>query len=335
MPFIDTRQDSGTVLPTINLHPSPAATAQLLVDLVTALEWTSFTILFESGEWLPQMSELLKIYDSSYTITARRIDLGLDPPNFRAVLRKVKLSPERRIIVECSTEKLDEILKQMQQVGLMTDQHHFIITNYDTHTIDVEPYQYSGTRITTLRVVDLASPILEDMAKYLEETAKKAEEVAVTEEAEKSEEENEDDYGEPEEGKQRREGKSDEDDGAEEEGAGGEDGEGKEEEEKEEEKESSTEKPEAEGEVEGLVQLISDISRSPDLHRGAEGIIKFLNAVNFKSFLRSSIRSTEDTNAKCALTRRHSALGQNIQRAWASLHSVRRFRVHFECDFMV
>lgn len=245
MPFIDTRQDPGTVLPTINLHPSPAATAQLLVDLVAALEWTSFTILFESGEWLPQMSELLKIYDSSYTITARRIDLGLDPPNFRSVLRKVKLSPETRIIVECSTEKLDEVLKQMQQVGLMTDQRHFIITNYDTHTIDMEPYQYSGTRITTLRVVDLANPILEDMAKWLEESAKKAEAEAVTEEAgkggeEKGEKKGEED-GEPEEG-------------AEEEGEEGEDGgEGKKEEEK---RETATEKPEDEGELEGLVQLI-------------------------------------------------------------------------------
>lgn len=50
LPFIDTRWDFGTQLPTINLHPHPSQLAVVLKDLVTTLGWDScFTIIYESG----------------------------------------------------------------------------------------------------------------------------------------------------------------------------------------------------------------------------------------------------------------------------------------------
>lgn len=45
----------------------------------------------------------------------------------------------------------------------MSDNHHFIITNLDTHAIDLEPYQYSGTNITTLRIVNPENPVMETL----------------------------------------------------------------------------------------------------------------------------------------------------------------------------
>lgn len=85
------------------------------------------------------------------------------------MLRRVKLSAEKCIIIECSIDILGEVLKQAQQVGLMTDQHQIILTNFDSHTIDLEPYQYSGTTITTLRLIDPEHQILKEMAEFLEE----------------------------------------------------------------------------------------------------------------------------------------------------------------------
>lgn len=124
--------------------------------------------LFEAP-YLPRMSELLKLYDpKEYTVTIRRIDLGL-ANNYRSVLRRVKLSEDVHIVLDCSIEALPEVLKQAQQVGLMTDYHQFIITNMDMHTIDLEPYQYSGTNITGIRLVDPESPLVEELTKYIAE----------------------------------------------------------------------------------------------------------------------------------------------------------------------
>lgn len=66
----------------------------------------------------------------------------------------MKQSADVHIVIDCSIEILPEVLKQAQQVGLMTDNHKFIITNPDLHTLDLEPYQYSGSNITGIRLVD-------------------------------------------------------------------------------------------------------------------------------------------------------------------------------------
>lgn len=64
--------------------------------------------------WLSRVSELLKINDpKGYTVTIRKINLGLPNDNYRPVLRRVKLSSDIRIVLECSVEALSEVLKQV------------------------------------------------------------------------------------------------------------------------------------------------------------------------------------------------------------------------------
>uniref|UniRef100_A0A182HTL3 Ionotropic glutamate receptor C-terminal domain-containing protein n=1 Tax=Anopheles arabiensis TaxID=7173 RepID=A0A182HTL3_ANOAR len=167
MPHIETRWDAYTKLPTLNLHPHPHIMGRVFLDLVVAFEWKDFTILYESGPWLPGISDLLKMYDpKGYTVTVRQLDLGLNG-NYRAVLRRVKLSEDKRIILACSIESMPEVLKQAQQVGLLTDHHQIIITSLDLHTIDLEPYQYSGTNITGVRLIDPEEEKIKQVADFL------------------------------------------------------------------------------------------------------------------------------------------------------------------------
>lgn len=102
------------------------------------------------------------------------------------MLRRVKMSDDIHIVIDCSIEALPEILKQVvyhtlfqfnlnknqiysqaQQVGLMTDYHQFIITTMDMHTIDLEPYQYSGTNITGIRLVDPDNPLMQTVTNFI------------------------------------------------------------------------------------------------------------------------------------------------------------------------
>lgn len=114
-------------MPIVNMYPNPKNIAQMLVDLVIAANWKGFTVLYESAEWLPRMAELLKIYDSKgYTITVRRFDLGLSTRNYRPILRRVKQSSDKCIIVESSIENLEEVLKQVGSLNLTIKISSFI-----------------------------------------------------------------------------------------------------------------------------------------------------------------------------------------------------------------
>lgn len=52
----------------------------------------------------------------------------------------------------------------------MTDYHQFLITTLDMHTIDLEPYQYSGTNITSIRIVDPQSEIVQQVETFITES---------------------------------------------------------------------------------------------------------------------------------------------------------------------
>lgn len=114
---------------------------------------------------LPQVEFILKNYPDGHTITVRQLDITSNE-NYRPQLRRVKLSEDKNIILCCSIDALPEILKQAQQVGLMTDQHQFIITSLDMHTIDLEPFQYSGTNITGFRLISPTDEVVKQVTDF-------------------------------------------------------------------------------------------------------------------------------------------------------------------------
>uniref|UniRef100_A0A336MCA3 CSON013411 protein n=1 Tax=Culicoides sonorensis TaxID=179676 RepID=A0A336MCA3_CULSO len=169
MPHIEVRPDPEPEIRSLNIHPDPATIRSALIDLVKIFDWQGFTIIYESGPWLPHLAELLKVFDAKgFTITVKQLDLKLPSNNFRQVLRHVKLSEAKNIIIDCSIELLPEVLKQAQQVGLMSDQHNILVTCLDFHTLDLEPYQYGGTNITGLRLVDPEDPETQKIMEFFE-----------------------------------------------------------------------------------------------------------------------------------------------------------------------
>lgn len=126
------------------------------------------------------MHELLKKYDNiGPTVTVRQLDIT-DDKNFRHQLRRVKHSEDKNVIISCSIDTLPEILMQAQQVGLLTEDHQFIITTPDMHTINLEPYQHSGANITGIRLIFPDDPMVVQVTdffaeKYAERMAKEKE----------------------------------------------------------------------------------------------------------------------------------------------------------------
>ena len=70
------------------------------------------------------------------------------------MLKEIKKSGEIHIVLDCSTEKIQTVLKQAQQVGMMTAYHNYLITSLDLHMVDMEEFKYGGTNVTAFRLLD-------------------------------------------------------------------------------------------------------------------------------------------------------------------------------------
>lgn len=79
--------------------------------------YSSQLFCYNPAPWLPRVSELLKLYNpKDYTVTVRRLVSGLTDNNYRSVLRRVKISNDLHIVIDCSIDALPEVLKQVRNV---------------------------------------------------------------------------------------------------------------------------------------------------------------------------------------------------------------------------
>ncbi|XP_055382823.1 glutamate receptor ionotropic, kainate 2-like [Condylostylus longicornis] len=168
LPFIDIRMDFFNRMSTINLYPSPSQYAEALKGLIDALQWSQFTILYESaGDDLILVNELVKLFGTDIPpINIKRYDLDLNG-NYKPILRIIKKSPDFSLLVLGSTRSLTNFLTQAQQVGILTDAYRYIIGNLDMQTIDLEPFQYGEANITNYRMISPEHKIINELHEIL------------------------------------------------------------------------------------------------------------------------------------------------------------------------
>lgn len=122
-------------------------------------------------------------------------------------MKEIKDAEFENIIIDCSIDILEEVLRQAQQVGIMSEKNKIIVTSLviiinkpisflemggernfleilakilskrglelgltfqDFQTIDLEPYQYSGVNFTGVRLIDPDSPVVSGIVKMHE-----------------------------------------------------------------------------------------------------------------------------------------------------------------------
>ncbi|CAM1305345.1 Uncharacterised protein g4013 [Pycnogonum litorale] len=137
---------------TFNLYPDWQTIVTAFKDLIDAKEWKRFAILYEENEGLVRMQWLLQTTTTKEK--KRNIILRKLQQPYRDVLRELKQYRVDNILVDCKTRNLREFFKQAQQVGLMNDHNSYIITNLDSHTVNMDDFKHSQTNLTSFRLID-------------------------------------------------------------------------------------------------------------------------------------------------------------------------------------
>lgn len=120
IPYIDTYADIETRSSKVNVYPSQEILSQMLIDVVNASEWQEFTILYEAPTYVKRVARLLEERNNRGFIAVQPLEVG---SNFRNVLKRVKEMGSRsmNIIIECSIERLSEILEQVYSIAFFNN----------------------------------------------------------------------------------------------------------------------------------------------------------------------------------------------------------------------
>ncbi|CAG9860597.1 unnamed protein product [Phyllotreta striolata] len=155
IPHILTRwiRPSEMRLQTFNFFPNPDRLADGFVDIINALEWETFTVLYTNEEHLIRSNEFIrKAKDDGIIVYIENIDPFGDG-NYRPVLRNAGRSGQKNFVLDCPIQDLRTLLTQLQQVGLLTAEYNYFLTNMDAHTEDLSQFQYSDAVITGVHLI--------------------------------------------------------------------------------------------------------------------------------------------------------------------------------------
>ncbi|ENN72129.1 hypothetical protein YQE_11188, partial [Dendroctonus ponderosae] len=144
----------------VNFYPSAPLLTEAYWAIIQAWKWQTFTVLYEDDESLLRVSELiLQAKQEGIIVTVEQLDRD-GTGNYRNVhtrvflrdaLKRVWRTKQRFIVIDCHIDNLVEVLVQCQQVGMMTSDYSYFLTNLDAHTRDLSPFQWSQTNITGVK----------------------------------------------------------------------------------------------------------------------------------------------------------------------------------------
>ncbi|XP_034829301.1 glutamate receptor ionotropic, kainate 2-like [Maniola hyperantus] len=149
----------------VNLYPNHIAYSQIFAAIIEMKGWKEFTIIYEGAEHLPFLDSIISMHelDSEVKMLITVVQLP-EGDDFRSQLKTIKTAGSVNYLISCSVDKLPLVLEQAQQVGLMSDDHSYIVMDPDFHTIDIDPYKHGGSNITGIRFFD---PELENIQNFI------------------------------------------------------------------------------------------------------------------------------------------------------------------------
>jgi len=180
IPYIETRWNyrSQNVIGSaggyaVNLHPDITSLGRAYLDLLEAYQWKTITILYQDNDSMTTLEEILGKTstvgpEDEFRIIMKKLDHNEN--GYRDVLREIFQSESKLIVLDCEKKILEEVLRQCQQVGLVSQGYYFFLTSLDAHTVNLDDFKYGGTNFTAFRMIDVDKPEVQNVIYSIVET---------------------------------------------------------------------------------------------------------------------------------------------------------------------
>ncbi|GAB6033669.1 hypothetical protein CHUAL_013728 [Chamberlinius hualienensis] len=157
----------------INVYPYGPLLGKVYSSLIKLFKWQSFAVIYQDNEGLIKLNDLFQS-QGKIALNIMMVKLPIEE-QYHETLIKILEKGHNNIVIECHIDVIFKVLEQAQQIGMMTARHHYLITNLDLHTIDLQSFGYSGTTITSVRLVNSSRYEVKSTLELMEKTRRKPE----------------------------------------------------------------------------------------------------------------------------------------------------------------
>ncbi|XP_077538967.1 glutamate receptor ionotropic, kainate 3-like [Haemaphysalis longicornis] len=120
----------------VSFYPDPREVSKALLDLVLALDWSSFTLVFRNQSSFTRLNDVIK-YAHTPTAKVRLVQCSGEGElgGCGDVLKDLRRKRELRLLLDLTAADADAFMKRAVKESMVTPYHQYILTSMDLHTL--------------------------------------------------------------------------------------------------------------------------------------------------------------------------------------------------------
>nr|XP_033814558.1 LOW QUALITY PROTEIN: glutamate receptor 2 [Geotrypetes seraphini] len=135
-----------------------------LLSLIEYHQWDKFAYLYDSDRGLSTLQAVLdSAAEKKWQVTAinvGNINNDRKDETYRSLFQDLELKNERRVILDCERDKVNDIVDQVITIGKHVKGYHYIIANLGFTDGDLSKIQFGGANVTGFQIVDYDDPLV-------------------------------------------------------------------------------------------------------------------------------------------------------------------------------
>lgn len=146
------------------LYPSLSTLSQAYVDVVEALQWRKFCVIYGNSETLARVQAVLQ--SEALDVSLRQLP---DSDDYGPLLKSLRSAGVTRLMLDVELHSIYPFLQQAQGLGMTGSGYHYFITSLDLHTVELPDFS-QGATITGLTLMDPSSPLVQQVTQDLSDS---------------------------------------------------------------------------------------------------------------------------------------------------------------------
>ncbi|KAJ7409193.1 Glutamate receptor 2 [Willisornis vidua] len=135
-----------------------------LLSLIEYYQWTKFAYLYDSDRGLSTLQAVLdSAAEKKWQVTAinvGNINNERKDETYRSLFQDLEVKKERRVILDCERDKVNDIVDQVITIGKHVKGYHYIIANLGFTDGDLSKIQFGGANVSGFQIVDYDDPLV-------------------------------------------------------------------------------------------------------------------------------------------------------------------------------
>ncbi|KAJ8027923.1 Glutamate receptor 4 [Holothuria leucospilota] len=139
----------------VSMRPS---LTRVIYDFLDHFGWSKFAYIYKDMEGMQRFYALTRMKEfeqEGYDVVLKRVSTDEETLETMTEIRRMQM---KRIIIDVNIQAIDGILDKVNQLGMVTADYHYIITNMDLVKVNLDEFLVGGMNLTGFNLIDRTNP---------------------------------------------------------------------------------------------------------------------------------------------------------------------------------